>query len=96
MLSDRRQLETYIAKCAPPFSWDKHPDVDFFRLIGLIWEHFDKYKPHIEKFLNETALNNTLQMVDKEFGDLMSSERRQLICECLHLRPRKLIEAIKA
>jgi len=96
MLSDRRQLETYITKCAPPFSWDKEPDVDFFRLIGLIWEHFDKYKPHIEKFLDETARNNTLEMVDKEFGNLMSSERRQLIRECLHLRHQKLVAAIKA
>jgi hypothetical protein len=96
MLSDRRQLETYIAKCSPPFSWDKAPDVDFFRLIGLIWEHFDKYKPHIEMFLDETAFCNTLQMVDKEFGDLMSSERRQLIQECLRLRHQKLVEAIKA
>jgi hypothetical protein len=96
MLSDRRQLETYIAKCSPPFSWDKEPDVDFFRLLGLIWEHFDKYKPHIEKFLDETAFSNTLQMVDKEFGDLMSSERRQLIQECLRLRHQKLVEAIKA
>jgi len=95
MLSDRRQLETYVTKCAPPFSWDKEPDVDFFRLIGLIWEHFDKYKAHIEKFLNESALNNTLQMVDKEFGDLMSSERRQLIRECLQLRREKLVAAIK-
>src|SRR5687767_5595033 len=53
MLRDRRQLETYIGKCAPPFSWDKEPDVDFFRLIGLIWKQFDRYKPHIEKFLDE-------------------------------------------
>lgn len=96
MLSDRRQLETYIAKCAPPFSWDKEPGVDFFRLIGLIWEHFDKYKPHIEKFLEESPLNDTFQMVDKEFGGLMSSERRQLIRECLHLRHHKLVEAIKS
>jgi hypothetical protein len=95
MLSDRRQLETYIAKCAPPFSWDKEPDIDFFRIIGLIWKHFEKYKSNIEKFLDEGTLNNTLQMVDKEFEDLMSGERRQLIQECLHLRHQKLVEAIK-
>jgi len=63
--------------------------------MGLIWEHFDRYKPHIERFLNETALNDTLRMVDDEFGDLMSSERRRLIRECLQLRHRKLVEAIK-
>lgn len=94
MLSDREQLETYITKCAPSFSWDQDPDVDFFRLIGLIWKHFDKYKPHIEKFLDENALNDTFQMVDREFVDLMSRERRQLIRECLHLRRLKLVEAL--
>lgn len=96
MLSDRRQLETYICRCGPPFSWDKEPDIDFFRLIGLIWKHFDKYKAHIEKFLDESALNNTLRMVDKEFDDLMSSERRQLIRECLHLRHKRLVAAIES
>ncbi len=94
MISDKGQLETYISKCAPPFSWDKQPDVDFFRLMGLIWQSFDKCKPHIEKLLNEQALEQTLRMVDKEFSDLMSPERRQLIKECLHLRYSKLKEAI--
>jgi len=59
MVSDRKQLETYISKCAPPFSWDKDPDVDFFRLMALIWKQFDEYKPHINKFINETALEQT-------------------------------------
>jgi len=94
MLRDRKQLETYISKCAPPFSWDKAPDVDFFRLMGLIWNQFDSFKPHIDKFLNETSLEQTLRMIDKEFVDLMSSDRRQLIKECLHLRFRKLNETI--
>lgn len=95
MLSDRKQLETYVGKCAPPFSWDNEPDVDFFRLMGLIWKQFDKYKPHIDKFLNETALEQTFRMVDKEFGDLMSTDRRQLIKDCLHLRFRKLEKTIR-
>lgn len=94
MLKDRVQLETYVTKCAPPFSWDQEPNVDFFRLMGLIWQGFDKCRPHIEKFLNQSALEQSLQMIDKEFGGLMSSDRRQLIQECLHLRYRKLKEAI--
>lgn len=95
MLRDRRQLQTYVSKCAPPFCWDDEPDVDFFRLIGLIWKHFDKYKPHIEMFLNESALSRALEVVDQEFGDLLSGERRQLIRECLHLRHQKLVAAMK-
>ncbi len=93
MLRDRKQLETYITKCAPPFSWDKEPAVDFFRLMGLIWKQFDIHKPHIERFLNETRLQQVLQMIDDEFGRVMSSERRQLIQECLRLWQRKFVEA---
>lgn len=94
MLSDKRQLDTYISKCAPPFSWDGQPTVDFFRLMGLIWNSSDKYRPHIEKLLNEQALSITLRLVDKEFEDLMSSQRRQLIKETLELRFKKLQEAV--
>lgn len=96
MVSDRKQLETYISKCVPPFSWDKDPDVDFFRLMALIWKQFDEYKPHINKFINETALEQTRRIIDTEFFDLMSSDRRQLIKECLHLRFRKLNETIRS
>ncbi|MEK6283260.1 MAG: HipA domain-containing protein [Acidobacteriota bacterium] len=94
MLRDRRQLETYIARCASPFSWDGEPTVDFFRLIGLIWEHFDKYKPHIEKFLKEAELQQTLRTIEKEFSSMMSSERLLLVQECLRLRHEKLKAAI--
>ncbi len=94
MLRDKRQLEIYISKCAPPFSWDNQPDVDFFRLIGLIWNTFDKCKPHIEKLVDDQSLGKSLVMIDKEFSSLMSPERRQLIKECLHLRYKKLREAI--
>jgi hypothetical protein len=62
--------------------------------MGLIWKSFDKCKPHIEKLLSQQALEQALRMVDKEFSDLMSPERRQLIKECLHLRSQKLREAI--
>lgn len=94
MLTDKQQLETYIRNCEPPFGWWGEPNVDFFRLMGLIWQSSDKYRPHIEKLLNEQAMEDALRMVDKEFSDLMSPARRQLIKECLHLRYRKLKEAI--
>ncbi len=96
MLSDKRQLESYIEKCEPPFSWDGEPDVDFFRLMGLIWSHFDKYRPHISKMLNENALKEALQMMENEFAPLMSTERKQLIQECLRIRYQRLLEALKS
>lgn len=96
MLNDRMQLESYIARCTPPISWEGEPDVDFFRLIGLIWKHFDKFHPHIEKVLNVDTLDRGLQIVESEFSSLMSSERKQLIQECLRIRFKRLCEAVNS
>ena len=68
--------------------------VDFFRLIGLIWEHFERYRHNIEKFLSYSPLELSCEMVDKQFATLFSKERSELIKRCLRLRQRKLLEAI--
>ena len=52
------------------------------------------YRRNIEKFLIEVSLANTLEMIDEEFGHLMSADRRELIKRCLHLRQQRLIQAV--
>ena len=94
MLTDEQQLEKYVHKCAPPIGCDKEPDVDFFRLIGLIWEHFEAYRNSIEKFLAHDPLEQSCEIVDQRFGTLFSQERSQLIKRCLRLRRKKLLEVI--
>ncbi|MBA2645934.1 MAG: HipA domain-containing protein [Pyrinomonadaceae bacterium] len=94
MLTDARQLETYVNKCAPPIGWDGEQRVDFFRLIGLIWNNFARYRDNIEKFLPDTPLKQSCGMVEKEFQHLLSAERRELIKRCLHLRQQKLCHAL--
>lgn len=94
MLTDGLQFEKYVVNCDPPIGWDGEQNVDFFRLIGLIWRHFVCYRRNIEKFLIEVSLANTLEMIDEEFGHLMSADRRELIKRCLHLRQQRLIQAV--
>jgi hypothetical protein len=94
MLSDERQLEKYVGNCLAPIGCDKQPNIDFFRLIGLIWEHFEGYRHNIEKFLSYSPLELSCEMVDKQFGTLFSKERSELIKRCLRLRQKKLLEAI--
>jgi hypothetical protein len=94
MLTDGQQLENYIKNCSPPIGCDKEPNVDFFRLIGLIWEHFESYRNNIEKFLPHNPLKLSCELVDKDFGLLLSKERSELIKRCLQIRRQKLLVAI--
>jgi HipA-like protein len=86
MLTDEVQFHTYIRGCAPPIGWDSVSAVDFCHLIGLIWNHYERYRRSIEKFLSQRPLIESIVILDKEFGLLMSSERRELIKRCLIYR----------
>ena len=94
MLTDEQQLEKYVRNCLAPIGCDKEPDVDFFRLIGLIWENFGGYRNNIEKFLSYSPLELSCDMVDREFGPLFSKERSELIKRCLRVRQKKLLKEI--
>lgn len=94
MLANKASFESYVKKCQPPIGWDNKKNVDFFELISLIWKEFPIYRKHIEKFLDADKLEKIGGILDKEFGNLLSEERRELIKKCLHLRQSRLKEAI--
>jgi hypothetical protein len=95
VLSDKRPLlEGYVRKCTPPMGWDGETKVDFFGLIGLIWDRFKPYRLNIEKLLTVAPLEKSIECIDKEFRDLMSANRRELIKRCLRMRQRFLCEAV--
>lgn len=96
MMTDQKQVEKYIRKCEPPFCWDKEVNVDFFRLIGLIWNSYERCRDKLETFLNIAPLEESIQILDTEFSRLMSAERRELIKRCLYLRHKLLSEAINS
>ena len=94
MLADERQLQKYVKNCLAPIGCDKGTNVDFFGLIGLIWEHFEAYRNNVEKFLPYPPLQLSCEVVDEKFRTLFSVERSELIKRCLRLRRKKLLEAI--
>ena len=96
MMTDQNQIEKYIRKCEPPFCWDKETNVDFFRLIGLIWNGYERHRDKIETFLNVSPLDDSIQILDADFSRLMSAERRELIKRCLHLRHKLLSESVNS
>lgn len=94
MLTDNRQLEMYIKRCEPPICWDEKLDVDYFGLISLIWRNYPQYRSGIEKFVLESPLTESLEIIDREFHVLMSETRREIIKRCLTRRHECLREAI--
>lgn len=94
MLSNQMQFESYVRKCSPPICWDNRKEVDFYELTALIWKEFPVYRKHIEKFLDVGKLEEIGNILDKEFGNLLSENRRELIKRCLHLRQDKVKKAI--
>lgn len=94
IITNPHSLEAYIRGCKPPICWDGEPNVDFFRLIGLIWNGYEEYRGNIEKILLESPLKNSLEIVDEEFGPLMCAERRTLIKMCLTKRQQYLCRAV--
>ncbi|HBR58060.1 MAG TPA: hypothetical protein DEA22_11440 [Blastocatellia bacterium] len=94
MLTDNRQFETYIDECNPPIGWDGKKGVAFFELIGLIWDEFPFLRENINKFLNADTLNKIEKILDDEFGDLLSHDRRKLIMKCLHQRHIRVKDAV--
>lgn len=95
LLEDKRStVENFAMRCKIPFGWDGEKKVDFFRLIGLIWNSYERYQDKIETFLPLAPLENSIQVLDTEFSRLMSAERRELIRRCLYLRHKLLNEAV--
>lgn len=94
MLANKASFESYIKKCSPPISWDEKESVDFFELIALIWKEFSFCRKHIEKFLSADKLNVAAEVLDKEFIELLSKNRHELIKRCLHQRQANLAKAI--
>lgn len=94
MLTDQNQLDKYVRKCEFPFCWDAEVKIDFFRLIGLIWNGYERYRNKIETFLPLAPLENSIKVLDTEFSRLMSAQRRELIKRCLYLRHKLLNEAV--
>ena len=95
MLTDKQKFEKYIKNCTTAVCWDGENDIDYFRLISLVWKNYEVYRPNIERFFPEEYLKNTLNMLDNEFGELMSKARMELIAQCLRLRRERLIDAVK-
>jgi hypothetical protein len=94
MLSDSNAFKAYVSKCSPPIGWDGRQKVGFFELIGLMWSECAEYRAQIEKYLDGDLIEAVCAVLDREFGNLLSENRRELIRRCLHHRQETLVAEV--
>jgi hypothetical protein len=88
---DKNRLLTFIKKysdnSAPKIGWDGFKKLSHFELVEKL-----KTLPlalncdTIKNICSDIKIDETIKMIDKEFGQLMSIERRELIKICLRYR----------
>lgn len=86
MLSDTQAFTAYVLKCKAPVGWDGKKNIAFFDLIALIYSEFPSFRKRVDKYLQMEKAEEVCDIVDRELGNLMSGDRRELIKRCLHHR----------
>lgn len=86
-LKDKKTIEAKIKKYTvnskPKTGWDGIEDINHFKLIEKIYLSDFRYKKIIEEMIDDRYLSKTLQLIDADFVNLLSEERREIIKRCL-------------
>lgn len=96
MLEDAQAFNAYVRKCKTSVGWDGAKNIAFFDVIALLYNEFPEFRKHIEKYLQRPKAQEVCDLIDREFGNLMSRNRCELIKKCLHHRQTRLIETINS
>lgn len=94
MLCDQQSFAAYIRRSTPQIGFDGCEKINHFELVGSIFCDFPKFRPNISKFAHSRLMLDCGRILDEEFSQLMSEERRELIKRCLFERHRQFCEAI--
>lgn len=85
----------YIRKARPVIGWDGEPgEINHFRLIECIASSDAELKQALLELAAPHLLDSACAMMDIEFGELMSAERRNLIKRCLAVPRCSFLEAL--
>ncbi len=79
-------MDAYVKKSRPQIGFDGMENINHFDLVGAIYQNFPEYRPNLDKLSREECLAQCDIIIEDEFKDLMSSERRHAIRTCLARR----------
>lgn len=94
MRTNRNQLEAYVRRSQPQIGWDDWPGPDHFQLVSLILMDYPHLRPCFERFCDPASIEVCCEVVQDEFGELLSDNRRYLICSILRLRHEQFRKAV--
>ena len=86
ILSDESRLIGYINRSRPLIGWDNYNPIAHFELIQRIFDGHVEYRPHISRFVKKDISHSASDVIEREFGRLLSNDRRELILRCVRRR----------
>lgn len=94
MRTNRNQFDAYVRRSQPQIGWDGWPGPDHFQLVSLILMDYSHLRPCFERLCDPQLIANCCEMVEDEFRELLSNNRRYLICSLLRLRHEQFRKAV--
>ncbi|MFN0033844.1 MAG: HipA domain-containing protein [Saprospiraceae bacterium] len=90
-----QQIESQIKNSMPQLTLTNKPKVNHFELAeALLSDRFLPFKSIARKIFTDESLERVQVMVRKEFGQMFSQSRVDLICKCLEIRHQKFSELL--
>lgn len=86
----QRTLANYVKGSLPKTGWEQERNINHFKLIERIYRNDERFCDICLELLNFNKLETVIDLLNKDFKSLMSSERRYLIECCLRLRYERL------
>lgn len=93
--AENQFMEKYCGQSRPQLGWDSNQPNNHFELLQLILEKYPEYAIVIDHYAEESVLNACFEVLDQEFGNLMSERRQSFIRKYLVLRFSKYNEVVK-
>ncbi|MFA9370113.1 MAG: HipA domain-containing protein [Labilibaculum antarcticum] len=100
LYNNKSRLNTYIGKYSknsrPKIGWDGQKNINHFKLVTNIYNNeFGISKSEIESLFLRKNIDKLIDVVRKDFVNLLSKERKEVIIECLNHRYDKIIAIFK-
>lgn len=89
------KLDSYIKGSIPTTGWGGERNLNHFKLLDRVIYSYPEYCDFILTFDFKTALNNIREVINGEFTEFFSSQRRYITEKCIAKRISKIQKLIK-
>ena len=80
------RLNKYMQRSKPKIGIENKTNINHFTLVNHILDNYPQYRKSYEEVINSNYLERSLEIINTDFSSLLSSNRRNLISECLKRR----------